>query len=506
MKLNCAVTRDLYVLYEEKELSPEVKGYVDEHLRECAECREIYKNGSGLPDVFKEEEGINELSKKTDEKLLLKLKLSRLKIASVFFLMLILMVFFNIYTQSRTFLVRDFQEYSGDVWHYKFHVEALKHHEKIVTPYSNTYNNFAGTTLTELNKNYELVERNLNLFEKIGLKKQYTNQCFDLSMTTLILTLNNRWENGYWSDKDEEVYKRLLSELDALSSTTSNYGNKLNSKFYMVDTKKLKESYDKLNDLALSYTKYNKLPEEIKYLSKDELKEKVSYVLGTDFIKMDFVDKKNGSYDFRTPAKAPMCYGEIDALTGKIISFSEEGGPEGSGEMIDLEKAKDRIKEITKRNLGEDIEAKIEYLGINANYHSSSDIKVYCFKVQPSLKGYSIFEELNVNIDARSNKTLEYQILSFKPSTPLPNLKELNTEIKYSPKEALNGLTSSADDRSTFQYKETRFIKSMFSGEYVLTHYYKQVKNDKGNTMDLFINTLTGKEEWPAYSDGMITY
>jgi hypothetical protein len=47
-------------------------------------------------------------------------------------------------------------------------------------------------------------------------------------MSTLVLTLNNRWENGRFSEKDEGVYKRLTSEMKNIAQISNEYGNKLN--------------------------------------------------------------------------------------------------------------------------------------------------------------------------------------------------------------------------------------------------------------------------------------
>ncbi|WP_084031505.1 zf-HC2 domain-containing protein [Anaerobacillus arseniciselenatis] len=41
MKFDCEVVQDLYVIYEENELSPNVRARVDEHLQSCSTCRKI---------------------------------------------------------------------------------------------------------------------------------------------------------------------------------------------------------------------------------------------------------------------------------------------------------------------------------------------------------------------------------------------------------------------------------------------------------------------------------
>jgi hypothetical protein len=41
MNKDCAIVRDLLPLYEEGLLQPETKGFVDEHLQSCDECRHV---------------------------------------------------------------------------------------------------------------------------------------------------------------------------------------------------------------------------------------------------------------------------------------------------------------------------------------------------------------------------------------------------------------------------------------------------------------------------------
>ena len=88
-------------------------------------------------------------------------------------------------------------------------VELLKTHGKDEETSRYSYNYSIGTLLSKINTDYEAVYRNLNPIEKYSLKKLSGNQSLDLSLTNLMLMLNNRRENGYWNDKDEKVYSIL---------------------------------------------------------------------------------------------------------------------------------------------------------------------------------------------------------------------------------------------------------------------------------------------------------
>ena len=54
MKRDCAVVQDLLVLYEDDVLTNESKEMVEEHLRGCEECMQVYdKSGKKLPIIEK---------------------------------------------------------------------------------------------------------------------------------------------------------------------------------------------------------------------------------------------------------------------------------------------------------------------------------------------------------------------------------------------------------------------------------------------------------------------
>ena len=52
MKKECAVVQDLLVLYEDDVLREQSKEMVEEHIRGCEECMQVYENiGRELPAV-----------------------------------------------------------------------------------------------------------------------------------------------------------------------------------------------------------------------------------------------------------------------------------------------------------------------------------------------------------------------------------------------------------------------------------------------------------------------
>jgi hypothetical protein len=502
MKLECAVVKDLYVLYSENELSPEVREAVEEHLRECENCRIAYEEETGFGDILNAE--VEPPSKKLDEKLMMKLKISRLKTILLFISTVFIIVLFSVYSQSRIYLQRDFQELTKNTYHLTLHLGNLKSHEKVEAAQRNVFNSRSGELLRKTNEIHELVYRNINPIEKYTLSKLNSTQCFDLSVTTLALMLNNRYENGHWSDPDEKVYNILMNELDALWRNMNQQGSKITKKYYIINTRSLLNRLHNINELARIYTKYNKLPGEISFLSEAELKERIQYVTGEKSSKIDLTKSLNFDYNFRIGSKTS-AYGLIDSHTGRIKEYNSSG-PVLKGELLPLDEAKKAAKEIILRNYGSSFDVKIEDLGLNYNYTSSVDTKLYSFKVKPTYMGYKIFEPVYVYVDARTNIIESFKSLAFKGITPLAAEADLTIDIKLNPDEALNNINLHKLNKADFEHYDTFFMKSMFSGSYVLVHGYKEKGKDKPDTERFYINTTTGKIEWPAYEEGFISY
>jgi hypothetical protein len=58
---------------------------------------------------------------------------------------------------------------------------------------------------------------------------------------------------------------------------------------------------------------------------------------------------------------------------------------------------------------------------------------------------------------------MSYEDIVFMPQIPQAKAEELKVDIKYSPQDALKNITLTDSNKEAFQYKDTHFIKSMFS-------------------------------------------
>jgi len=503
MKLECVIVKDLYVAYSEKELSEVVRVAVEEHLGECENCNSIYHTGVDFQTSLETE--LVTTTQKLDDKVLMKLKLARLRALLLFIVIILAIISINIYSQSRSNLNFDFSRYSMDINGLKVQLALLKSPDEVDANSRYSYTFTTATLLNNLNKEYEPIYRELNPYEKYFLKKISYNQCFDLSLTNLILLLHNRMENGYFSDKDEKVYSILKKEIDNLEVLSTNSSHGLNSKYYILNTKEFLISFNKINQLAKFYTKYNKLPEEIKFLSQEQLKVRIKNVLGEDIKGIQLISSDNNNYFFVAHLKDGINNydGTIDTYSGRIIRL-DRGGLQTKGTLISLEKAKETAKDMVLRNYGKDFDVKIKDLGINNNYYSYNSAKVYCFEVQPTFMGYAIYSTLSIHVDGFSDKIIDFSELSPIDNGALAEAKDLKVDIKFAYKLALQNLDIENLDKANIDFSSTHFIKSMFSGEYVLVHEYRGKENTNGKI--IYINTYNDKMDLPAVEEGTLSY
>ncbi len=67
-KISCDVIKDLMVLYDDNVCSEESRRLVEEHIRECGECRRLYETAAaGLPDISLEKDGKADDAENGDE-------------------------------------------------------------------------------------------------------------------------------------------------------------------------------------------------------------------------------------------------------------------------------------------------------------------------------------------------------------------------------------------------------------------------------------------------------
>jgi len=346
MKLDCEVVKDLYVLYKENELSLQVKKAVEEHLYQCEECKKTYESESDFTDIIMQE--VEEPSKEMDEKVFSRLKLLRLRITIILIVVISISIFGSSYYKSREYLIRDRLRYRNDVCGIFGLLQRIKDEKSYII------NEDIENIIDNTNEEYEIFKRSLNFIEKRNLEDYYKKSSFELSVKSLIITLNSRSKNGTWSKEDEKAYTILYRELDNLQKSLTTKENKLGNMFFTVKTSDIERSLNKINQLAFSYIRYNKFPEELNKLSNEDMKKRLEFLFNQKGEKF-FFDERGEVECYFNMIIADGCEGYdgiIDKYTGKVIELYH-GPCKNAGELIPIEKVKGNITSFLKRDFGE---------------------------------------------------------------------------------------------------------------------------------------------------------
>jgi hypothetical protein len=286
MKLECPIVRDLYILYEENELSSEAREAVRQHLDECEECRNVYESESNFTDILKKDPDEHN-SKKLDEKMMLRLKVSRLRIAVAFIAAVFLITLYFNYSQSRRNLSYDVSMAEQTLYNMSFKIDDIKNDNAPIASFSEDIE-----ILNKMQNN--AIMRDLNFVEKEQLKKISKDLFVDFKIYDLYSMLKKRHMNGTFTDRDEKAAAAFKQYMQDITKSMSDERLKLN-KLYdggkllalvrPVNIKNIAEDYDKINQLALLYTQYNKFPEELTAMSEADIKARLKSIFILSILK-----------------------------------------------------------------------------------------------------------------------------------------------------------------------------------------------------------------------------
>lgn len=421
MNLEHEIVQDLYPLYVENDLSPSVKTAVDEHLKDCEACQKFYETGEKTFQLTDMEKPF--VSKSLDEKIILKMKLNRLRLLSVVLAGILFSIIFTDYINEREQLFMATDGYYDVLGQMDIVIEAVKNKEQTgFEPYEMgrfiEYNN-------ALKENMNVIEdysRNSTEF-KLILNTQKLNE--------MLKVMKIRYNQGRWSETDEAAFQALKKDIqshrqdfrEAYKKTHHGYSSYL----YTLDVKEIDKFYENVNLLSYSYTRFHKLPDQIKPLKESELKNRIADALDINKGEIELVKESpiNNLYVYHFENKNGFG-GEIDAITGQITHYNGDTGPLSDGPIMKEGKAEEKARYYLEKIYGKDIKLEITSLGFN--YHSFSDdsrYKVYSFKAIPKVEGYTFFTSLGtetyLHVNARNGK-----LESFYHNRHIPSFDKLD--------------------------------------------------------------------------------
>lgn len=492
MKLECSVVQDLYVLYQEDELSSGVKEAVANHLEGCEKCSRIYEAEEGFANPLTDADELKP-SQKLDEKMLLRLKVKRLKTAVTFVAVILIIMIAQGYYHSRIHLISDLSFTEIVLVQLNFELESIKSGH--LQPLS------ISQLVQTLNERNQVVYRNLNSLEKRSLGNNSGSLTLGHGLTNLLSMLNQRYKSGSWGAQDEEVLKRIMALNEkAISITTQGrlglnkiYDHRFMALRYQVDASDLAEVYREINRLSLTYFRYNKLPESLALVPEEDLRQKLAFILGSDEVKL-LTDPKTASIlgivNFDAKIETGWYHGQLDPYTGSIISV-DLGPAATEGELLPRDVVEDNLLKFLEAEHGGLFEYDIKYQGTNYRFKSNRDLQLHTFLVYPVLEGFRLDFPLMFRFDARTG----YLYSVYLEKGPVPKIKKegLELSIHIDKDEAL--LVSDLPvgvPLSDLVYQETMLVKSLFTGGVLPVHVYSY------DSSLYYISTLTGQMEFPV--------
>lgn len=465
MKLNHEVVKDIYPLYIENELSPSVKQAIEEHLEECKECRNIYESGDGFFDPLKKIDE-PEVSSSVDNKLLLRLKLNRLKWVTFFLIGIIFTMIITDYKNDREKLFLALENYYSTQRLLPDTLEVVKNKH-----YSDLEN--VQEVVHQFFEDEIALKEQFNFIEKQNLRDTEYYLSFETSkFNNMLEIMQYRYDQGMWSETDEAAYQAIHEHFKALNEVVTKEYEEMHhgysSYLETLDVKAMNQFYKEMNLLSYSYTRFHKLPGQLKPMEVTDLRQTVAKALNTNSDKIDL--KKESPlnygpyiYSFEVSGKKRF-HGKIDGLTGQIIDLYNISNNLTNDPVIGKERAKKTAIDYIEKIYGGSLNFELVYLGFNYNnYANDPRFKVYSYKVIPVVKGIKLYTPFDngtiIHIDARTG-----ELNSFDHNLHVPSFDEFE-EIESTIKAPMKSLNDKG-----LGVQETVVIYSAISGKFELVH------------------------------------
>lgn len=417
MKLEHDVVQDLYPLYIENDLSPSVKVSVDEHLQACEACRIFYETGERSITVANMDEP--KVSSSLDDKIILKMKLNRLRLVTVVLATIIFSMVLTDYVKEREKMFMAVDNYYGTIRNFSGMFDVVKTEGQSLE--------FLQEMLHQLFEENMTLEEHINIFER----KNINTTAFHLSLNTQRLNsmfevLKIRYDQGRWTETDEAAFQSVkdyfIEQEKVMRVEYRKTHHGYSSYLHNLDVKTMDQFYEKMNLLSYSYTRFHKLPDQMKIMNEAELKSLIANTLDIDRdkIKLKKESPINDLFVYHFDIGAGFG-GTIDAITGQITNYTGNTGALNDGPLISEEEAESKAKEYLTKIYGENLN--LELVPSGFNYNSFSDDprhKVYSFKAVPNFKGIALYSPLEsetiINVNARNGELESFDHNRYIPS------------------------------------------------------------------------------------------
>lgn len=501
MKDSCRLIQDLYPLYIEDELSPPVKKMVDEHLNRCSTCQQIYETGEGFGEEMTDEHV--EVPTTLDDRVKLKLKFRRMKFIAAILAVIIGMMLFNSYENSRQEVINWTDDLYRNARHLTKLVESAKHENIASLKFNEQL--YANQAISDLDSfNWLERIRLLNTKYLLNIKKQ--------ELYTALETLHHKQEKGKWDEVDTVFYNQLKTySYDYMNKVEDEYQkfhHGYSSYIQMVDFKRLDQLITEINELAYFYNRFHLVPKDVERLSDDEVKQRIGKIFSVnpDHVRIEsntFLGDEIGLKSFEVEQQF---IGEIDVFTGMIMHYnSRTQEDQKKDKQIDEKDAQKIASDFLQVLFEENAEFNFKYKGEEGH----RDHHVFDFKpVNSSIPLLDVNENLVdfvIKVNEQTGSVDSLMITRTYLDKQFFNKKFIEHLSHEEGLKRLNEFIELEDAMFTvkrrYKYVESYVIPSRLTGEYELVHAYEllnkvELNGQMRNKETRFINAETGKEEF----------
>jgi hypothetical protein len=480
MKLDCSLVEDLYPLYEENELKQENRRAVEEHLKVCIHCSELYQKGTGFYDgsVLSDED----ISKELDDRIRLNFRLRRMKVIAVLLAAVIIVTGINRYAANRekvATLLNGMYLYS----------ESLN--EIANNPYESNseYLSYSINDIIDLDNELNWLERN-----------PFKNTSYHLFVNTqgldeMLVSLKERRSQGLQDATDVKAVERLQKYSNTLfkhvRSEYNSFHHGYSSYFEILDIEGIGEPINNIEELAYFYNTYHKLPSEMKLINEKELKEKIRTVFNAKDAKVKLENTRNdapGVYRFEMKDGKMDIQGEINGYSGTVSRAFNSSQQLNDKTPKDKKEVMEKAKQFLKKMYGKNANFEIWHENIE------NAPSLYRFRFVPLAGEYKLHFQLSdpffMEFDAGTG---EFSMLSAQR----PMLSEEFFTKNYKEVLSREAIEAKAAKISGIKGKSIGkgIIYSAISADYVLVHIFEGEENW------VYINAETGIVERSYISD-----
>ncbi|MDR7071667.1 zf-HC2 domain-containing protein [Fictibacillus barbaricus] len=375
MKLDCSLVEDLYPLYEEDELKLENRQAVEEHLKSCRSCSNLFQNGVGFSEEHLFQANDQDLlPKKLDDRIRLTFRLRRMKIIAGLLLAVIIVTCVNRYAANRekvATLMNGMYLYS----------ESLQEMAKN-NPYElDTNRQFIDYTMNDIMD----LDNELNWLERNPLKNtSYPFFVNTQDLDEMAVTLRERRKQGLEDDTDRKAIELLQKQTNVLYKHVRNeyelFHHGYSSYFELLDVEGIGKPISKIEELSYFYTRYHKLPSEMKLMTEKELKQKVTTVFDDKDGKVELKKSLNDEpdvYHFVMKGAEQGISGKINGYTGNIFWAVNDSPPSNDKKPMRKKEIMKKARTLLQRMYGRNAEFEWKYVqGVSEDIYRISFVPV----------------------------------------------------------------------------------------------------------------------------------